>query len=133
MLAGRLNLAKGSSGAKLWEKRNPEAAQALCEVAARRAQQSPTLRTILSLACLTAEEVIKQLRAQGFADDVLPSRSSMAEVLQRDAYRLRPVLKAKPQARRQNGRPLRQYPETCARWPKRSADALEHLRQGYGE
>lgn len=49
MLAGRLNLAKGSSGLKLWEKKHPEAAPALCEVAARRAQQDPTLRTIVTV------------------------------------------------------------------------------------
>ena len=41
--------------------------------------------------------LIKQLRAQGFAEDVLPSRSCMSEVLNRKGYRLRPVIKAKPQ------------------------------------
>jgi len=51
----------------------------------------------LSFTRLTAEEAIKQLRALGFADDVLPSRSGMSEVLNRNGYRLRPVLKAKPQ------------------------------------
>jgi len=46
---------------------------------------------------LTAEAAIKQLRALGFADEVLPSRSGMSNVLNRNGYRLRPVLKAKPQ------------------------------------
>jgi hypothetical protein len=84
-------------GAKLWEKKHPEVAQALWELAESHAQQDPTFRTTLSFTRLTAEEAIKQLRAQGFADDVLPSRSGMSRVLNRNGYRLRPVLKAKPQ------------------------------------
>ena len=84
-------------GAKLWEKKHPEVAQALWELAESHAQQDPTFRTTLSFSRLTAEEAIKQLRAQGFADEVLPSRSGMSNVLNRNGYRLRPVLKAKPQ------------------------------------
>ena len=84
-------------GAKLWEKKHPEVAQALWALAESHAQQDPTFRTTLSFTRLTAEAAIKQLRAQGFADDVLPSRSGMSEVLNRNGYRLRPVLKAKPQ------------------------------------
>ena len=84
-------------GAKLWEEKHPEVAQALWEVAQSHSQQDPTFRTTLSFTRLTAEEAIKQLRAQGFADDVLPSRSCMSNVLNRNGYRLRPVVKAKPQ------------------------------------
>jgi hypothetical protein len=84
-------------GAKLWEKKHPEVAQVLWELAESHAQQDPTFRTTLSFTRLTAEEAIKQLRAQGFADEVLPSRSCMSNVLNRNGYRLRPVLKAKPQ------------------------------------
>lgn len=84
-------------GAKLWEKKHPEAAQALWARAESHAQQDPTFRTTLSFTRLTAEEAIRQLRARGLADDVLPSRSGMSDVLNRNGYRLRPVLKAKPQ------------------------------------
>ena len=84
-------------GAKLWEEKHPEVAQALWAVARSHSQQDPTFRTTLSFTRLTAEEAIKQLRAQGFAEDVLPSRSCMSEVLNRNGYRLRPVIKAKPQ------------------------------------
>jgi hypothetical protein len=73
-------------GAKMWEKKHPEVAQALWALADSHAQQDPILRTTLSFTRLTAEAAIKQLRALGFADEVLPSRSGM-----------RPVLKAKPQ------------------------------------
>jgi hypothetical protein len=85
------------SGAKLWEEKHPEVARALWAIAQSHSQQDPTFRTTLSFTRLTAEEAIKQLRGQGFADEVLPSRSCMAEVLNRNGYRLRPVLKAKPQ------------------------------------
>jgi hypothetical protein len=54
---------------------------------------------------LTAAEALKQLRAQGFQEDQLPSPSTMAEVLNRNGYRLRKVLKAKP---------LKKLPETDA-------------------
>lgn len=84
-------------GAKLWEEKPPEVAPALWAVARSHSQQDPTFRTTLSFTRLTAEEAIKQLRAQGFAEDVLPSRSCMSEVLNRNGYRLRPVIKAKPQ------------------------------------
>lgn len=84
-------------GAKLWEKKHPEVAQALWELAASHAQQDLTFRTTLSFTRLTAEETIKPLRAQGFADDVLPSRRGLSEVLNRNGYRLRSVLQAKPQ------------------------------------
>ena len=60
-------------------------------------QQDPTFRTVLSYTRLTAAEALKQLRAQGFPEDQLPSPSTMAEVLNRNGYRLRQVVKAKPQ------------------------------------
>jgi Rhodopirellula transposase DDE domain len=84
-------------GAKLWEEKHPEVAQALWKLAASHSQQDPTFRTTLSFTRLTAEEAIKQLQAQGFGNDVLPSRSCMSEALNRNGYRLRPVVKAKPQ------------------------------------
>ena len=85
------------SGRMLWEDKYPEAAAALWEVAEAHAQQDPSFRGPLSYTRLTAAEAFKQLLAQGFAEEVLPSPSCMAEVLNRNGYRLRPVLKAKPQ------------------------------------
>jgi hypothetical protein len=46
-------------GAKLWERKYPEVAQALWELAESHAQQDPTFRTTLSFTRLTAEEAIK--------------------------------------------------------------------------
>ena len=92
-------------GDKLWEEKHPEVAQALWTLAESHSQQDPTFRTLLSYTRLTAAEAIKQLRAQGFHEDQLPSPSTMADVLNRNGYRLRKVLKAKP---------LKKLPETDA-------------------
>ncbi len=87
----------GFSGAKRWEERYPEAAQALQQLAEAHAQQDPTFATTIAYTRLTAAAAIEQLRQQGFATEQLPSPSTMAEVLNRMGYRLRKVVKAKPQ------------------------------------
>lgn len=84
-------------GNKLWEEKYPEVAQALWALAQSHSQQDPTFRTPLAFTRLTAKEALKQLRGLGFTDEVLPRSSAMAEILNRNGYRLRPVLKAKPQ------------------------------------
>lgn len=85
------------AGAKLWEHKHPDVAAALWELAQSHAQQDPTFRTPLAFTRLTAAEALKQLRKQGVAEEILPCPSSMANILNRNGYRLRPVLKAKPQ------------------------------------
>ena len=80
-----------------WEERHPEAAKLLWELAQTQSQQDPSFRTTLSYTRLTAAEAIKQLAHRGVAHDELPSPSAMAEILNRNGYRLRPVIKAKPQ------------------------------------
>jgi hypothetical protein len=92
-----LGARKGFCGNKLWEARHPEVAEALWVLAESHAQPDPSFRTTLSYTRLTAAEALRQLRGQGFPEDVLPSPSTMAEVLNRNGYRLRPVVKAKPQ------------------------------------
>ena len=61
------------AGDTLWEEKHPEVAQALWALAELHSQQDPTFRTLL------------------------PSPRTMAEALNRNGYRLRKVLKAKPQ------------------------------------
>jgi hypothetical protein len=94
------------SGNKRWEDRYPEVAAALRRLAESHAQQEPTLHTVLGHTRLTAAEAIRQLRAQGFNEARLPSVSAMAEILNRMGYRLRKVVKAKPQKNSRNGRGL---------------------------
>jgi hypothetical protein len=84
-------------GSRLWEDQRPDVAQALWALAEAHGQQDPTFRTVLSYTRLTAAEALKQLRAQGFPEEQLPSASTMAEALNRNGYRLRKVVKAKPQ------------------------------------
>jgi len=82
------------AGNILWEEKHPDVANALWALAQSHSQQDPTFRTTLSFTRLTAAEALKQLRTQGFAEEVLPSASTMANVLNRNGYRLRPVVKA---------------------------------------
>jgi hypothetical protein len=85
------------SGRTLWEEKYPQAAAALWEIAEAHAQQDPSFRGPLSYTRLTAARAIRELKDRGFADAVLPAASTMAGILNRNGYRLRPVLKAKPQ------------------------------------
>ena len=85
------------SGAKKWEELFPEAAQAWREIAEAHAQQAPSLKTSIADTRLTAAEAISQLRSQGIEESGIPAPSTMAVILNRMGYRLRKVLKAKPQ------------------------------------
>jgi len=99
------------SGHRLWEEQHPEVAQALWRLAEAHSQQDPTFRTPLAYTRLTAAEALAQLRAQGFPEEGLPSPSTMAEVLNRNGYRLRKVIKAKPQKK------FRQPMPSSPTWP----------------
>jgi DDE family transposase len=85
------------SGRKRWEDTQPQVAEALCHLAEAHAQQDPTFRTSLAYTRLTVQAALAALRAQGYREDQLPSPSTMAEVLNRMGFRLRKVVKAKPQ------------------------------------
>jgi hypothetical protein len=85
------------SGRHRWEDKHPEAAEDLRRLAEAHAQQDPTFRTTLAYTRLTAKAALEALRAQGYREAHLPSPSTMAEVLNRIGFRLRKVVKAKPQ------------------------------------
>ena len=85
------------SGRKRWEERHPQVAEALHQLADAHAQQDPTFRTSLTYTRLTAKAALEALRAHGYREELLPSPSTMAEVLNRLGFRLRKVVKAKPQ------------------------------------
>jgi Rhodopirellula transposase DDE domain len=85
------------SGRKRWEEQPRRAAAALRQLAEAHAQQDPTFRTCLTYTRLTAKAALEALREQGYREAQLPSPSTMAEVLNRMGFRLRKVVKAKPQ------------------------------------
>lgn len=85
------------SGRKRWEDQHPQAAAALRPIAEAQAQQDPTFRTPLAYTRLTAKAAVAALRAQGFSKQQVPAPSTMASILNRLGFRLRKVLKAKPQ------------------------------------
>jgi hypothetical protein len=85
------------SGRKRWEEQHPQVAQALRQLAEAHAQQDPTFRTCLTYTRLTAQAALEALRDQRYGAEQLPSPSTMAAVLNRMGFRLRKVVKAKPQ------------------------------------
>lgn len=92
-----LGAQSAASGRKRWEAQHPQAAAALCQLAEAHAQQDPTFRTPLAYTRLTAHAAVAALRAQGYEEEQVPAPSTMATVLNRLGFRLRKVLKAKPQ------------------------------------
>lgn len=85
------------SGRPRWEDQHPEVAETLRQLAESHAQQDPTFRSTLAYTRLTAKAALQELRQQGFEEAELPSPSTMANVLNRMGFRLRRVLKAKPE------------------------------------
>ena len=85
------------SGRKRGEDRQPAAAAALARLAEAHAQQAPPCHTALAYTRLTAQAALAALRAPGYGTDQWPSPSTMAAVLKRMGFRLRTVVKAKPQ------------------------------------
>ncbi len=92
-----VGLQSAHSGAKKWEELYPSAAQSLTEIAEAHAQQNPTFNSPIAYTRLTASEAISQLKNQGFESEQVPAPSTMAVIFNRMGYRLRKVLKAKPQ------------------------------------
>jgi Rhodopirellula transposase DDE domain len=112
------------SGRKRWEDLQPQAAEALRQLAEAHGQQDPTFRTSLTSTRLTAQAALNALRAQGYSEDQVPAPSTMAEVLNRMGFRLRKVVKAQPQ---------KKIPETDAifdnikkKTPKRCQQAVSN-------
>ncbi len=59
------------AGDKLWEEKHPDVANALWALAQSHSQQDPTFHTTLSFTRLTAAQALMQLRARGYAEEVL--------------------------------------------------------------
>ncbi len=85
------------SGVKKWEQKHPDVAMVLKEIAEAHCQQEPSFKTSIAYTRLTASEAISQLQDRGFGPEQIPAPSTMALILNRMGYRLKKVLKAKPQ------------------------------------
>nr|WP_249370285.1 transposase [Acaryochloris marina] len=95
----------GFGGTKRWEERFPAAAETLLEIAEIHAQQDPSFLTTIAYTRLTSAAAIEQLKEQGYPEEQIPAPSTMALILNRMGYRLRPVVKAKPQKKFQKQMP----------------------------
>ena len=115
------------SGRKRWEAQHPQAAAALRTLAEAQAQQDPTFRTPLAYTRLTAKAAVAALRAQGFSKKQVPAPSTMASILNRLGFRLRKVLKAKPQKKiAQTDAIFENLKKRRARDRRRERQTLEH-------
>ena len=94
------------SGKQRWEERHPDAAKILCELAEAHAQQDLSFVTEIAFTRLTAKEALKHLKKKGFSEDELPANGTMAKILNRLGYRLRPVEKVKPKKKSQKRMPF---------------------------
>ena len=92
-------------GNKSWEERYPEAAASLRAIAEAHAQQEPSFLTTIAYTRLTAKAASVQLRSLGYPEEQVPAASTMALILNRMGYRLKPVVKAKPQKKFQKRMP----------------------------
>lgn len=92
-----LSLHAAFSGRPRWEDLHPQAAEALMELASAHSQQDPTFRTTLLYTRLTAKAALEGLRDKGIEEASLPAPSTMAVILNRLGFRLRNVVKSKPQ------------------------------------
>lgn len=119
-------------GGKRWEEKHPEVAEALWVLTQSHSQQAPSFCSTLAFTRLTAAEALEQLRAQGFAEETLPSPSTMAAVLNRNRYRLRVMVKAKPQKNSRNRCHLRQHPGQEPSGRGCRCHSSEHELQAHG-
>jgi len=71
------------SGIQRWEKREPEAAAVLRQLAEAHAQQDPTFNSTIAYTRLTAAAALAHLSTSGFEPAQLPSPSTMSLVLNR--------------------------------------------------
>lgn len=83
-------------GAKLWEVKNPIAANKLIKIAEEHSQQDPSFNSTIAYTRLSAEKAIVELEKAGCSKEELPSARSMRDILNRMGFRLRRVVKAKP-------------------------------------
>jgi hypothetical protein len=83
-------------GRKRWEDVQPEAADALRQLANAHAQHAPPFRPPLAYTRLPGHAVLAALRTQGYGEAQLPAPSTLAEVRNRLGFRLRQGVQAKP-------------------------------------
>jgi Rhodopirellula transposase DDE domain len=115
------------SGRRRWEDQHPQAAAVLRALAEAQAQQDPTFRTPLAYTRLTAKAAVAALCAQGFSKKQVPAPSTMASILNRLGFRLRKVLKAKPQKKiAQTDAIFENLKKRRARDRRRERQTLEH-------
>jgi hypothetical protein len=79
-----------------WEDKHPQLAQDIRAIVEPHTQADPELKSPRRYTNLSSKEVYQALRAQGYAQEDLPSERTLRNILNRMNYRLKRVVKAKP-------------------------------------
>ena len=79
------------------EEKNPQLAQDICDFVEPHSQADPKFQTPLAFTRMTAQTVRNELLKNKELNPVVPSRQTIGEILNRLGYRLRRVLKARPE------------------------------------
>ena len=87
----------GTRGRKKTEDQRPLLAAAIRGLVEPESQADPTFQTTLAFTRVTAEAVRDELRKDAKLAPFVPCRQTVGTMLNRMGYRLRPVLKARPQ------------------------------------
>jgi hypothetical protein len=84
-------------GRKRTEEKSPQLAEEIERIVEPRAQADPKFQTPLAFTRMTARSVRDELLKNNELNPVVPSRQTIGEILNRLGYRLRRVLKARPE------------------------------------
>jgi hypothetical protein len=79
------------------EERHPEVAQEIKRLVEPKAQADPKFQTPFAYTRITARAVRQELLKSPELQDHIPTRQTVGEILNRLGYRLRPVLKTRPE------------------------------------
>lgn len=88
---------EGSGGRPKTEDKSPQFVEALRRLVDPNSQTDPTFETTLAFTRVTAQAVHEALQADATLAPWVPCRQTVGSMLNRLGYRLRPVIKARPQ------------------------------------
>ncbi|MEX0716597.1 MAG: hypothetical protein WD066_08420 [Planctomycetaceae bacterium] len=107
-------------GRKKTEVQTPQLAEEIKRIVEPHAQADPKFQTTLAFTRITAQVVRKELLKNAELRDVVPSRQTVGEILNRLGYRLRRVLKTRPEKNFPRRTPSSPTSKTNGRRPQKT-------------
>lgn len=107
-------------GRKKAEVRTPQLAEEIKRIAEPHAQADPKFQTTLAFTRITAQAVRNELLENAELRDAVPSRQTVGEILNRLGYRLRRVLKTRPEKKSPRPTPSSSTSKINGRRPRKT-------------